>query len=367
MPLAGDLPAPAEGKALRAAPVDHKLRGLPSISVATIERVLKQYGSPAAGNGQAFYDLGVRYGIDPAYLLAFFVHESVAGTAGAAVANLSVGNIRCVQGYRCGGGYAAYDSWSQGAEHWYQLLSGPLYLGNGGCLSGHPEICGSLDTPTRIIPRYAPAADSNNEAAYVASVQSLVDNWRAAEQDSVTPALPSAAPTSDLAPNVLPLDPGRGDWVITQSNAQHWSSEGISGLDLAFAGNKDAFGSPIHATEPGIVGVMQNRGDGTGYGNGVYLLGYVDPSGVSYNTVYGHFQKLLVTRGQVVARGTVLGEMGSTGWSSGPHLHYEVWQCQLNAAEVAAGVAPGTVIRNPARCRPLDPQGFIGQLARACG
>ncbi len=50
--------------------------GPPSISVNQIEAVLKQYGSPASGKGQTLYDLGIKYGIDPAYALAFFVHES---------------------------------------------------------------------------------------------------------------------------------------------------------------------------------------------------------------------------------------------------------------------------------------------------
>ena len=160
------------GLALRRAD-DYDLRGLPSISVATIERVLAAYHSPALGTGQGFFDLGVQYGIDPAFLLAFFVHESTAGTAGAAVANLSVGNIRCVAGYRCGGGYAAYASWRQGAEHWYWLITASgLYCGAGS------DRC----TVAAIIPRYAPSADNNNEAAYIATVERLVAEWRVAER-----------------------------------------------------------------------------------------------------------------------------------------------------------------------------------------
>ena len=162
----------AKGAALRRAD-DYDLRGLPSISVSTIERLLAAYHSPALGTGQGFFDLGVQYGIDPAFLLAFFVHESSAGTQGAAVANRSVGNIRCVQGYRCGGGYAAYDSWAQGAEHWYWLITqSGLYCGAGS------ERC----TVAAIIPRYAPSADNNNEAAYIATVERLVAEWRAAER-----------------------------------------------------------------------------------------------------------------------------------------------------------------------------------------
>ena len=171
-PPAGNEQVAGSGQAQRQAS-DYDLRGLPSISVATIERVLAAYHSPAVGEGQGFFDLGVQYGIDPAFLLAFFTHESTAGTAGAAVANLSVGNIRCVAGYRCGGGYAAYDSWRQGAEHWYKLITASgLYCGAGS------DRC----TVAAIIPRYAPSVDNNNEAAYIATVEGLVAEWRAAER-----------------------------------------------------------------------------------------------------------------------------------------------------------------------------------------
>ena len=77
----------------------YELLGAPSLSVGQIEAVLSQYGSPAAGNGQALYDLGVRYGIDPAYALAFFVHESGCGTRGVARFTHSLGNIRWTDGY----------------------------------------------------------------------------------------------------------------------------------------------------------------------------------------------------------------------------------------------------------------------------
>src|SRR4051812_824723 len=50
--------------------------GAPTISVAQIEQVLASYNSPAVGHGQEIYDLGIKYGINPAISLAFFIHES---------------------------------------------------------------------------------------------------------------------------------------------------------------------------------------------------------------------------------------------------------------------------------------------------
>ncbi|MDQ2809762.1 MAG: glucosaminidase domain-containing protein [Chloroflexota bacterium] len=73
---------------------DYQLLAPPSVSAATIDRVLAQYSSPAAGSGALFYDLGVQYGIDPAYALAFYIHESSAGTRGVARFTRSIGNAR---------------------------------------------------------------------------------------------------------------------------------------------------------------------------------------------------------------------------------------------------------------------------------
>jgi hypothetical protein len=161
-------PQAANGQAMRhPVPGDYRLLGAPSISVATIEKVLKQYNSPAVGNGQAFYDLGVKYGVDPAFMLAFYVHESAAGTAGAAVATRSVGNIICA-GWsgNCIGRFRAYDNYAQAAEDWYQLVTGSLYIGAG------------LDTPEKITPRYAPDSDNNDSSGYAKSVERMVDEWR---------------------------------------------------------------------------------------------------------------------------------------------------------------------------------------------
>jgi flagellum-specific peptidoglycan hydrolase FlgJ len=138
----------------------------PSITVERIEAVLQQYGSPAVGTGQAFYDLGVKYGINPAVALAFFIHESSCGTKGVARFTKSIGNIRTTPGYRDYQGYRAYDSWEQGIEDYYKLIR-DLYIDGWG-----------LHTLAQILPRYAPPADNNDTGAYIQNVQKLMDSWR---------------------------------------------------------------------------------------------------------------------------------------------------------------------------------------------
>ncbi|HYU73715.1 MAG TPA: hypothetical protein VEL31_13630, partial [Ktedonobacteraceae bacterium] len=145
--------------------------GKPTISAAFINQVLASYHSPAAGKGQALYDLGVKYGIDPAFALAFFLHESTFGTAGEARTTLSLGNLRCIPNVACvdqdRGGYASFASWEDGFQAWYELIRN-YYIAQRG-----------LTTIEKIIPVYAPTSDNNDEAAYIASLKHALDTWRA--------------------------------------------------------------------------------------------------------------------------------------------------------------------------------------------
>jgi hypothetical protein len=152
--------------------------GKPTITAAFINQVLATYHSPAAGKGQALYDLGVQYGIDPAFALAFFMHESTFGTAGEARITLALGNLRCIPsrpcvntaGTTCQTGqscYAKFSSWEDGFQGWYQLIRN-LYIADWG-----------LVTVDQIIPKYAPAADHNDESAYINSLKHELDTWHA--------------------------------------------------------------------------------------------------------------------------------------------------------------------------------------------
>ena len=84
-----------------------------------------------------------------------------------------------------------------------------------------------------------------------------------------------------------------------------------SGLDLAAA-----YGAPIVATSDGVVGAAAWNG---GYGLFVAL-----EHGGGIETRYGHMSRLNVAAGQAVRKGDVIGYVGSTGRSTGPHLHYEI-------------------------------------------
>jgi len=76
-------------------------------------------------------------------------------------------------------------------------------------------------------------------------------------------------------------------------------------------------GTPIYATADGAVSTSGNTGNG--YGNHVIIN-----HGFGYETLYGHMVRVKTRTGQQVKRGEVIGWVGSTGKSTGPHCHYEV-------------------------------------------
>ncbi|MCG7857392.1 M23 family metallopeptidase [Flavihumibacter sp.] len=76
-------------------------------------------------------------------------------------------------------------------------------------------------------------------------------------------------------------------------------------------------GTPIYATANGTIKLAGNTGNG--YGNHVIIN-----HGYGYESLYGHMYKIKGRSGQRIKRGEIIGYVGSTGKSTGPHLHYEV-------------------------------------------
>ncbi len=101
--------------------------------------------------------------------------------------------------------------------------------------------------------------------------------------------------TSGFAMRVHPIS---GQWK------QH------KGIDFAAA-----TGTPIRSTADGVVDFAGSQG---GYGNVVVVR-----HGPVYSTAYAHMSRISARRGEKVAQGQVIGFVGTSGWSTGPHLHYE--------------------------------------------
>lgn len=87
------------------------------------------------------------------------------------------------------------------------------------------------------------------------------------------------------------------------------------GIDIDGFG---AYGAPIVAAASGVVSVAAWSDWGLGYH---VIIQHDDGS----RTVYGHLSEIWVSAGQYVNQGEAVGALGSTGYSTGPHLHFEVW------------------------------------------
>jgi len=101
-------------------------------------------------------------------------------------------------------------------------------------------------------------------------------------------------------------------WPTTSRRITQYFSWRQSGIDIGGA----PVGSSIYAAKAGRV---IKSGWATGYGNHIII-----EHGNGAKTLYGHMIKLYVKAGEQVEQGFVIGSLGSTGWSTGPHLHFEI-------------------------------------------
>ncbi|WP_407887688.1 M23 family metallopeptidase [Scytonema sp. NUACC26] len=139
---------------------------------------------------------------------------------------------------------------------------------------------------------------------------------------TVTPQLPPLAAVDRYLPR--PIDENLPP-PSTSANGYIWPAKGVltsgfgprwgrmhKGIDIA-----NSIGTPIHAASAGVV-------ERAGWNNGGYgyLVDIRHPDGSM--TRYGHNSRILVQPGQTIQQGQQISAMGSTGFSTGPHLHFEV-------------------------------------------
>ena len=163
-----------------------------------------------------------------------------------------------------------------------------------------------------------PATASVPPPGLVAAAPAAADSYnpmiRTPVGQTVSPELPSlSAPDMYLPDSPAQFNgyiwPTKG--VITSGYGRRWGRM-HKGIDIAAP-----VGTPVLAAAPGVV-VSAGWNSG-GYGN---LVEIQHPDGSL--TLYAHNNRVLVRRGQQVAQGQQISEMGSTGRSTGPHCHFEV-------------------------------------------
>lgn len=190
----------------------------------------------------------------------------------------------------------------------------------GGCLiAAHPAMANSSAAAADIAAplRAAHAASQSVSGGEDEQFRQLFSSWQNYEETGLAvskakPTLGSAAIASVSIPSRNPLQ----SEVMTSSFGMRehpvlGGRRAHTGVDLAAP-----VGTPIYATADGLVSKAAWFG---GYGLFVSL-----EHGGELQTRYGHMSRLNVAEGQAVRKGDVIGYVGSTGRSTGPHLHYEV-------------------------------------------
>lgn len=142
---------------------------------------------------------------------------------------------------------------------------------------------------------------------------------------------------------------GGGTYVVPSGSGYCWPVPGFTALSSTYGEDRGSYGhgaidissggimgATVVAADGGTVVVAENScshnwaksgscGCGGGYGNYVWI-----DHGNGKCTIYGHLTKAVVSAGSTVSKGQVIGYVGSTGWSSGPHLHFE---CRYNGVK----------------------------------
>ena len=113
------------------------------------------------------------------------------------------------------------------------------------------------------------------------------------------------------APNAKPVASNKMNWPTVGKRITQYYSWRHYAVDIA---NK--IGTPIYAADAGTI---EYAGWGKGYGNQIVI-----DHGGGKKTRYAHLSKFYVKKGDNVSKGQTIAAMGSTGWSTGPHLHFEV-------------------------------------------
>lgn len=148
--------------------------------------------------------------------------------------------------------------------------------------------------------QFVPVDLSKNADGKYKKIAKDIEKWHGLNR--LTQVLPLGNPVANTiitSPFGIRQDP------FTKKNKQH------KGID--FAGN---IGTELYAVAPGRV---ISAGERSGYGTTVEI-----DHGLGFTTLYGHLSKIMVSRGDWIRPGTVIGLGGSSGRSTGPHLHYEI-------------------------------------------
>lgn len=150
-------------------------------------------------------------------------------------------------------------------------------------------------------------SDSSNEEVKTKTYSGLAVIKKFIDSDDGKTAVKNIA--KDF--NAVPLQGNKMNWPTVGNRISQYYSWKHHAIDIA---NK--IGTPLYAADAGVV---ELAGWGTGYGNQIVI-----DHGGGKKTRYAHASKFYVEKGEKVTKGQIIAAMGSTGWSTGSHIHFEV-------------------------------------------
>ena len=168
------------------------------------------------------------------------------------------------------------------------------------------------------------AADAKKaQAAAQAAIESDEMNYEAVKKEvqKLIAAAASSKPQLSFTGFICPLK------SYTRISSEYgWRKNPVSGVNKLHAGTDFAApgGTPIYAAASGYVQVA--GWSSGGYGNYVIIYHGKMSDGQQYSTLYGHMRSVATSAGKYVQQGELIGYVGSTGNSTGNHLHLEVWK-----------------------------------------
>ena len=168
---------------------------------------------------------------------------------------------------------------------------------------------------SKIVAEQERIAEIARQQAAQAAAQSAPPPGASAPTAPTAP-LPSTSAGTWTRPSSGPITSGHGWRNIGEGNEYHY------GLDIG-----SPYGAPVVAAADGVV---SHAAPLSTYGNLIMVTHSIE--GQIYTTVYAHLSDFSVSQGQTVTKGQQIGSIGSTGRSTGPHLHFELhtgtWQGQ---------------------------------------
>ena len=257
-------------------------------------------------------------GINGIFIAAIAAHESGSGRSG------NIPDYKCVEynncfGNRRGGprqipnsGFTAFDSHEDGVMFTAKNLK-ENYLTPGGKYYKD----GSLYQVGLI---YSPPSDNGGADTWGSHVEANIKSMLANYYRNVpTPEIGGGASVGEATGNMVWPTPGftrisspYGYRIHPTIKARQFHR----GIDIAGSPDKAIMGTGVLASDNGTVVIATEKGSYGKYIKIDHENGYV--------TLYAHLSAISVKQGQKVAKGATIGKVGSTGRSTGPHLHYEI-------------------------------------------